>query len=185
MFRSFKSFIMWHLHYWASPWFCASRWQPGSNQSTTSLQQLLKHTMSPFFVTLYSTQWTSARDVFENKEHYMGVSRGKLSYKTSNALTHTSITHLCKLSIWLPLPKSHTFPECSYTLPGLFSWALASGHLVNIYSSVMLQWSGTGHADSTHTHMQVGCRKWQCSQKLFRSNNNEATYMRFSFWSSA
>lgn len=37
------------------------------------------------------------------------------------------------------------------TLRSLFSWALAAGHLVSVYPSVMLQRSGTG-MQTTHTH---------------------------------
>lgn len=85
------------------------------------------------------------------KERYMGVSKGKLGYKTSNALTYTPITHLCKLPVWLPLSSSPTFPEGSHTgqsvLQGVGSWAL-SQYILKSNASVLWDW----HADIAHTH---------------------------------
>lgn len=91
----------------------------------------------------------------------MGLSKGNLGCKTPNTFTHTTFTHLCKLSVRLPLAHiSCGLTHCRVCSPG--RWLLGTW---SVYPSVMLQHSGTGmwttHTD-THIDMNVTC-KYTCS----------------------
>lgn len=115
------------------------------------LLQLLKHTKNPFFVTLYSTRRSSARDMFKDGRRRRTIRGFQRATSAARPQTHshTQPSHTCANS-----PSDflqHTFPVGSHTaesvLQGVGCWAL--GQCVpKCNASALWDW----HADNTHRH---------------------------------